>query len=145
MRIISQTYLRGYTMKTDEAYVRAAKIISSCPKSRLPAVIALLEKSGLEIGELEKQTLLVKQPDHRFVLKSKRTDTPKPRWLSTNNECILKLREAYNDGISMTELARTLELGRSSVFRYLYAEVIPNDIMQEKILEAISKNSKADM
>lgn len=132
-------------MKLDEAYVRAAKTLATCPKSRLPAIIALFEKSGLEIGETEKQILLSEKKNRHAILKSKRTDAPKPRWLPTNNECIIKLREAYDDGISMTELARTLELGRSSVFRYLYAEVIPNDIMQEKILEAISKNSKANM
>ena len=125
-------------MTQQELYLKAAKIIAACPKNRLQFVLETLNKGGLEfldddVEKIRKSTVPYDKTEH---LKRNRKDQDHEKWLETDNPYILKLREAYDMGISLTRLGRACGLHKTTLYHYLYAERIPSRETCEMIIKA---------
>ena len=126
-------------MENNESYIKAAKIIASCPKSRLPIVLEILKKGGLDFTEEEIPNISASSSQLRSpsVLKLKRSNQNHPNWKPTSNPHIVKLREAYNEGISLTELGRRVHLHKTTLYQYLYGNSEPDRFVADEIVYAI--------
>lgn len=121
-------------MDDKELYYRVARTVASCPRNRLPAVIEILEKGGMEVGADYLRSVGLDKPS----LADKRKGMETKRWKPTTDKFIIEFREAYANGISMTALARKVGVNRTTLFRYLYADVIPKPAMKELIMAEIN-------
>ena len=128
-------------MDEKQLYINAAKIISSCPKERLPYVLKTLEDGGISFDseEIKEMCRAVSWRDRTVSLTASRSVADTSNWSETTNPCILKLREAYKVGISLTKLSRMVGLNRSTLYKYLYASIIPNRGISVRIMEAINE------
>lgn len=125
-------------MTEQELYIKAAKVIASCPTNRLSYVLETLKMGGLEYldDDVEKIRKTTKAYDKTETLKRNRKDQDHEKWLETDNPYILKLREAYDMGISLTKLGRICGLHKTTLYHYLYAERIPSRETCEMIVKA---------
>lgn len=125
-------------MAEKNEYLKAARIVANCPKNRLPEVLAILKQGGIEIdtGEVQKQRNAVGKK--KSTLQSQRSEQAKEKFVDTDDPFVLKLREAYDFGISFTHLGRIVGLDKSTLYKYLYATRLPSFAMKEKIIAAIN-------
>lgn len=126
-------------MANNNDYLKAARIVANCPKGRLPAVLAILKSGGIEIDQDEVQRQLNYTGKKKSTLQSRRSGQARERFLDTDDPCVLKLREAYDLGISFTHLGRIVGLHKTTLYKYLYAERFPTNSMKEKIIAAIGE------
>lgn len=119
-------------------YLKAARIVANCPKNRLPEVLAILKQGGIEIDleEAKRQRNAVGRK--KSTLQSQRSEQEKEKFIDTDDPCVLKLREAYDLGISFTHLGRIVGLDKTTLYKYLYAERLPSFAMKEKIIAAVN-------
>lgn len=126
-------------MANNNDYLKAARIVANCPRGRLPEVLAILKSGGIEIDQDEVQRQRNAIGRKKSTLQSKRSEQARGRFLDTDDPCALKLREAYDLGISFTHLGRIVGLDKSTLYKYLYAERFPTNSMKEKIIAAIGE------
>lgn len=126
-------------MTSNNDYLKAARIVANCPKGRLPEVLAILKSGGIEIDQNEVQRQRNSIGRKKSTLQSKRSEQARERFLDTDDPCALKLREAYDLGISFTHLGRIVGLDKSTLYKYLYAERFPAHAMKGKIIAAIDE------
>lgn len=128
-------------------YMRAAKILASCSPERLPIVLDMLKKAGLEIDEVESKKLIVFNKRGE-MLKEKRQYTDRSKWLDSDDPFVLYLREAYEDGISFKDVVNITGLNKSTVYRILWGEKMGTDFTRNLIYNAIeqirNENSEDD-
>lgn len=126
-------------MENTDAYLWAARIIASCPKYKIPMVLEFLRKGGVEFTDDEVRSLTGADSQHRSksALKTKRAIQDHPNWKPTDNPHIIKLREAYNEGLSLTELGRRVGLHKTTLYQYLYGNTEPNGMMADEIVYEI--------
>ena len=106
-------------MEFTEAYVKAAKIIATCPRERLPMVRELLLKVGIEITEEEVKLALLTDRDRTPTLARSRTEIDTSSWLPSEDPLVLSLRDAFQRGISLTKVGREVGVHRTTMYRYL--------------------------
>ena len=125
-------------MESNEMYIKAAKIIATCPAKRLPAVLSVLEKGGIVFTneELEKMKLSAAHPSKTDILISNRKEQKKEEWKETDNEYIIRLREAYDKGVSITQISRIVGVNKATAYKYLWGWRTPSRCIGEKIVEA---------
>ena len=128
-------------MNEKQTYLNAAKIIATCPKARLPYVLKILEQGGIafDSDEIAKMCDDLSGSDRTSSLISSRADIDMTEWTQTTNCCILKMREAYKKGLSLTKLGRKVGLNRTTLFKYLRAYIVPKPATSRKIIEALSE------
>lgn len=119
-------------------YYRAAKLLVSCPRERLPVVVDLIQKSGINMDEVEKERMLA-ESDRQERLLEIRKSADKSKWLPTDNSFVLFLREAFDEGISFKEVCNMTGLNKSTVYRCLWGERKGTAHTQALIREAIEK------
>lgn len=126
-------------MQDKSVYLKAARIVANCPKSRLPEVLGILKQGGIEIDldEVERQKNSVGRK--KTTLQSQRSEQTKEKFRDTDDPCVLKLREAYDLGLSFTHLGRIVGLDKSTIYKYLYADRLPAKAMKAKIVAAIDE------
>lgn len=126
-------------MRDKSVYLKAARIVANCPKSRLPEVLGILKQGGIEIDldEVERQKNSVGRK--KTTLQSQRSEQAKEKFLDSNDPCVLKLREAYDLGLSFTHLGRIVGLDKSTLYKYLYAVRLPSVAMKSRIIAAIEQ------
>lgn len=126
-------------MDEKQIYLKAAKIIASCPKARLPYVLKTLEEAGVTFNDRDIRDMLsvASGKDRTSTLAASRASLDMSDWISTTNPCVLKMREAYKQGLSLTTLSRKVNLNRSTLFKYLRAYIIPNHYASAAIMEAL--------
>ena len=128
-------------MDDKQIYLKAAKIIASCPKERLPYILKTLEQGGIVFDSTEIESLCasISGSDRTSSLIESRAEIDMNEWTATTNPCILKMREAYKKGLSLTKLGRKVHLNRTTLFKYLRAYNTPKPTMGRKIIEAIDE------
>ena len=128
-------------MDEKQVYLKAAKIIASCPKERLPYVLKTLEQGGIafDSDEIAKMCASISGSDRTSSLIASRADINMTEWIPTTNYCILQMREAYKKGLSLTKLGRKVGLNRTTLFKYLRAYITPKPSTSRKIIEALSE------
>ena len=126
-------------MLTDHDLVLAAKAIAVCPKNRLPYVLAALEKAGLNIEEDDLPKLRTKEINKTQYLIDSRSEQSREKWKPTDDPYLLKYREAYERGISLTHLGRKVGRQKAAMYQYLYGNTTPNTALWGKIFDAISE------
>jgi predicted DNA-binding transcriptional regulator AlpA len=126
-------------MDDKSVYLKAARIVANCPKSRLPEVLGILKQGGIEIDaeEVNRQRNVVGKK--KSTLQSQRSEQSKEKFHDTDDPCVLKLREAYDLGLSFTHLGRVVGLDKSTIYKYLYADRLPSPAMKTKIITAIDE------
>lgn len=99
---------------TKDDYIRAASIIGSCKNERLPYVLSILAKAGVDIEQ-----------------------TPAIMNLS-DGECARLINKAVNDyGLSMTAIGRLVGLQATQISRIRSGESIPTAQRSKVICDAI--------
>ena len=122
-------------MLDTDAVLKALKLYTTCPKSRLPEVVEMLKELGVNVPAPKVE--LNSKANHKRILALKRADQPTPKWSESNNEYVLLLREAYFKGISLVALARTVGLHKTTLYKYLYGDVSVSEKVGEQIKQAI--------
>lgn len=108
-----------------EARMKAARIVASCPKRRLPAVMEILKNSGVEISKEaidEALGLREEKVERRKArLSEKRREAGEPEtWCYVEDDCVDALRYVYMDGVSFSELERVTGIGRGTLYHYVH-------------------------
>lgn len=106
-------------MEISEAYLQAAEIIATCPKSRLPLVCEYLEKAGIKMRPEKVKAINYSWRYRTNALKANRSDTDTSSWMDSDDPTVLLMRKAYMSGISMTHLGNDVGLHRSTMYRYM--------------------------
>ena len=105
-------------MLDTDAVLKALKLYATCPKSRLPEVVEMLRKLGMDVPVSD--VTMNEKLDHRDVLVRKRADQPTPKWVHSDDETVNLIRQAYFKGISLVALARTLGMHKTTLYQYMY-------------------------
>lgn len=97
---------------------RAIELINSCRADRLPFVLEILKTEGYEFSE---ETLrMVKTAKKTVVDKNAlRRAKVKYDWLPSQDEIVLRLREAYMAGIRFYDIAKLADTNRPVLYEYL--------------------------
>ena len=125
-------------MENQEMYIRAAKIIATCPASRLRFVLATLEKGGVHFTEEELATIksAIARPSKTATLVERRKVQNREEWKKTDNKYILRLREAYDKGASLTQIGRIVGINKATAYKYLWGRITPSDSIGQRIVDA---------
>lgn len=108
------------TEKEKIDYIKAAKVVANCRNDRLPYVLEILRSAGYEFSE---ETLaMCMNRKGSDVLRERRGAENKDDWQDTEDEVSIALRNAYDEGISFTEISRKCGVGRSLLYLYMKGE-----------------------
>lgn len=119
-------------------YLKAAKVIATCPTDRLPAVIDVLSQSGIDMSKAYELIPITKDRKTES-LKFSRERISRENWVDTGNATSLLLREAFEEGLSLTAIAKEIGANKSTVYRCMYGTYNPSEYMSRKIKEAVEK------
>lgn len=101
-------------------YVKAAHIVATCPKARLPMVLEILRQGGIEIQpETEDETYKFTEETRRNWLKEKRETEGGEKNGDPDDEVWVLLKRAYDEGISLIKLGNKVGLHKTTVYHYL--------------------------
>lgn len=128
-------------MSKEGIYLDAARTVASCSKERLPLVLNLLKKGGVEFTDEE----IRKIQTNRFKsdsLELKRKNSEHIEWDESDDPCVLALREAYNSGVSFTVIGRELGVSRALIYLYLRGERQIPEYRRSKIIEALGADAE---
>lgn len=123
-------------MKAEEMSLRAAKILATCPKERIPMIAEIFKASGVVIRDEDIQCFAKTHTERVNTLKENREDIDTSSWMPTTDKCALRLREAFMDGISMTSLANKVGLHRTLLYKYMWGVLKPKPKRAYAIMEA---------
>lgn len=100
----------------------AVEIVRNCPRDRLPYVLAILRQSGFDFPdaavELARTTRQSKTDRMAYKRKQERRN-----WLETDDPSVKMLREAYDTGISFTDVSKLSGINRTVLYSYLKGEL----------------------
>jgi ribosomal protein L21 len=123
----------------DEA-MKIAKLLATCPSSRLPLVIDFLKQSGFDVDssivEADKKSALTSKTERR---KKSRQRTGHSDWYSSDDKTVRALRYAYEKGVSFTDVSRKGGTCRTQLYKYLAGVDIPAPATGELIRIAIAQ------
>lgn len=125
-------------MKENELVLKAAKVLSTCPRERIPMIADIFKTYGIEIHDEYIQQFAEPQA-RKNGLKEKRADMDTSSWRQTDDKCALKLREAFTEGVSMTELSRRVGIHRVNLYKYLWGVRIATPKASSMIIQEIDK------
>ena len=120
-------------------YLKAAKIISTCPKNRLPFVLEVISKSGIDVPEIEKMLKKSLAAEKKSLYSKKDGFKSEKELEPSDDDTIRRLQKAYYEGISFTVLARVADMERTVLYRYIYGERKMKEAHAEKINNALDK------
>ncbi len=101
-------------------YVKAAHIVATCPKARLPMVLEILRQGGIEIQpETEDEAYKFTEETRRNWLKEKRETEGGEKNGDPDDEVWVLLKRAYDEGISLIKLGNKVGLHKTTVYHYL--------------------------
>lgn len=100
-------------------YLKAAKIVSTCPASRLPYVLELLAQSGIELENMEEAIQAAKVTKRKGIYSRKNGFNKTDKWGDSTDMTVIRLKKAYLDGISFTALGKLSGVNRVSLYKYV--------------------------
>ena len=123
----------------DEA-MKIAKLLATCPSSRLPIVVDFLKQSGFEVDssivEADKKSALTSKTERR---KKSRKRTGHSTWYDSDDKTVHALRYAYESGVGFTDISRKSGTCRTQLYKYLAGVDIPAPVTGELIRNAIAQ------
>ena len=127
-------------MEKSAMYLKAARIVAKCPRSKLQQVMALLKEAGVEIDATPIQN---EDNQKRRSANDKRAERRKNEYgedfWKADNDFLQIMRDAYAEGISFTQLSRLTGLSRVSLYRYLHGEFTPCESDMDSVLKGIEE------
>ena len=104
-------------------YVKAAHIVATCPKARLPMVLEILRQGGIEIqAEMEETISQAAGQSRKDWLKEKRESEEREEIGFPDDETWVLLKRAYDEGISFIDLSRRTGIHKSALYHFLHGE-----------------------
>lgn len=104
-------------------YVKAAHIVATCPKSRLPMVLEILRQGGIEIQpETKDEADEFTEETRRNWLKEKRESEEREEIGFPDDETWVLLKRAYDEGISFIDLSRKTGIHKTALYHFLHGE-----------------------
>lgn len=122
-----------------EMYLKAAKLIASCPRDRLELVLQVLEKGGIEFERLDEILERMSAEEKKAIYGKRKNDDKRDNWLKSDNAITLLLREAYDKNVSMTVISNLSGVHRVTLYKYLRGVLAPGAKTSTAIKEAIEK------
>ena len=126
-------------MKVEELSVKAAKILANCPRERIPMIANLFKDSGVVIRDEDIKYFTQTQNEKKETLKENRANMDTSSWLPTKEGSVLRLREAFMDGISMTALSKKVGVHRTSLYKYMRGASFPTVDRQLRVMKALDE------
>ena len=118
--------------------IKAARLIRNCPMEKIPLVVEVLRQGGFDITDKSfDEARQIAMKVETANLRGSRSVADKSKWIWTDNEFVLMLREAYDDGISFPDICERTGLNKSTVYRCLWGEKVGSQRTQKLITEAI--------
>lgn len=99
---------------TSDDYIDAARTIAKCHNSRLPIVLDLYRKAGLDVSKIEVQKITPNEAD------------------------VIELVELLNQH-TLTELCKMLDICKTSLYYYRTGKYKPSKERMKKIIETLRK------
>lgn len=124
---------------TKRDYLKAAELIATCKENRLPCVIDILNKIGIDVGDVKKMFSENPQTKRQETLSKSREQADRSKWRYTNDETVLDIRRLYDQGVSLTALGRYCETDKATMYKYLWATKRITDYTRPKVEEGIKK------
>lgn len=123
-------------LKSDD-YFKALKLIGSARRDRLPYLFDTFREMGLELPD---PSALLSNPEPAKVhFWERKNNGPKSvkKFKETSDEVALAMRRAYNDNISMSELASRAGLKRSTIYKYMWGErTLQDEEVRKRLIDA---------
>lgn len=130
-------------MNNAQDYLAAAKILASCPERRLPYVVELLKKGGIEVPEGVIEGISEDRGKAKKELKSEiRQAATKDKWVETDDEVVLKLRDLFESGVNVTHFADEAKISRTQFYRYLWGTRIAPAPVRSRLEETINRHAE---
>ena len=121
-------------------YIEAAMVLAICPARRLPQVVKLLRKSGIEIDDEFVREAREADTEKRKRLREKRVEgRPDIEFGDFWDDFADTLHDVFEKGISISELSRTTGISRTSFYRYLSGKSSPSESDKKRILDGIEE------
>lgn len=122
-------------------YVKAAHIVATCPKARLPIVLEILRQGGIEIQtETEEATTQTAEQSRKDWLKEKRETEGGEKNGDPNDRVWVLLKQAYDEGISLIKLGNKVGLHKTTIYHYLRGDrpiTYKREALESAIREAL--------
>lgn len=109
----------GRHVKAEDA-LRAAKILATCPRERIPMVVQVLEQSGITVDEALYRASAGIASTKEDRLRRERERNDRKNWKETDDELVLYLRQAFDDGIDFKKLREITGLNKTTIYRFLW-------------------------
>lgn len=138
------------------------KLVATCRVERLPLVLEILEQEGytfteeaiktayydaererIEDRKKEMEARKIERVSKQQTFMMKRAVEDHREWKETHDEVSLALRDAYMNGVSMTELSRFAGVRRERLYRYMYGLFVPPHGISERIMSALEELSES--
>ena len=104
-------------------YVKAAHIVATCQKARLPMVLEILRQGGIEIqAETEEAATQATKQSRQDWLKEKRESEEREEIGFPDDETWVLLKRAYDEGISFIDLSRRTGIHKTALYHFLHGE-----------------------
>ena len=103
-----------------EYVLKAAKVLATCQKDRIPMVVSVLEQGGIIIDETIYSFLSCCAISREDKLKTERQKNDRKNWEETDDELSLYLRKAFDDGIDFRKLYERAGLNKSTIYRMMW-------------------------
>lgn len=102
---------------TPTDYVKAAQLLATCDRDRLPYVTGLLSRAGIVLPSL--------------------AERPQSRGRDQTGETARYIRLAVSSGISLAEIGRRVGLHRQQIYRYAHERTHPSVDRMNAIIDAV--------
>lgn len=127
-------------MNNSADYIKAARILSKCPVSRLPQVVELLQRGGIEVDDdFVAKCVKGNREAAEKNLERKRTLLPCTRLEDDGDEFLRKLYSAYSAGLSLTKIGEEVGITKTSMYRYLHKDSYPREKDKERLIAVMDR------
>ena len=116
--------------------VKAARILATCPKERIPLIVKILKEAGVDVGEAEVAAIETGR-NIEARLRTNRANEYRKNWIDTDDEFVLFMRKAFEDGIDFGMIRKITGLNKSTIYRCMWGERKGTPSTREAIRSAI--------
>lgn len=127
----------GSVSKSD--YVKALRLIGSCRADRLPYVVEALQNVGFVLPDVTTLDTLRRRKRARTQRCAVRR-TSEEKFLETDDEVALALRDAYRKGASLIAIGDECDMNRVCLYQYMVGtRQLKSPQLRARVIDAVVK------
>lgn len=138
--VVTKSFKGGFFLNNSADYIKAARILSKCPVSRLPQVVELLRRGGIDVDDdFVSKCVSGNRMEVEKNLKRKRALISCSHLDDGGDEFLRKLYSAYSAGLSLTKIGEEVGITKTSMYRYLHGNSYPRAKDKERLIAVMDR------